>query len=189
MNTLSYEEKRKVGKPMIWVAIISIVMAFAGLTSAVLVRRESEDWIPIEFPYMFYVSSAVILLSSITIEFAKFFAKRQDKDKATKLLAVTLGLGLIFFYTQFSGFGTLVENGVFFTGKNSNISGSFIYVITVLHLLHVLAGVISLMIVLYQNYKGKYLHGKTLGLEISCIFWHFLDILWIYLFIFLIFIQ
>ena len=189
MNTLSYEEKRKVGKPMMWIAIISMLMVFAGLTSAVVVRKGSTDWDPIELPHMFYVSSIIILLSSITMEFAKSFAKKQNREHTNKFLLTTLILGLIFFYTQFSGFGELIEKGVFFTGKNSTISGSFVYVITVLHLLHVVAGIISLTVVLYQNYKGKYLNDKTLGLEISSIFWHFLGVLWIYLFVFLIFIQ
>ena len=104
-------------------------------------------------------------------------------------LLVTFILGLVFTYLQYSGWRELYSKNIVFGGKSSNASGSFLYLITFLHLLHLLAGIISVLVTLKNAIKGKYNDQNTLGLELCSIYWHFLDILWVYLFLFLYYIR
>ncbi len=186
MNEL--EIKQKLYKQMLWFSMISMTMMFAGLTSAYVVSKNREDWVDFELPQAFYVSTILIVLSSITFYFAKSFVKQNKNTVATPLLVLTLLLGLGFVYFQFQGFKQLIDAGLYFTGKESNVSSSFLYVITLAHLVHIFAGIIVLITVLYQNIKGKYTSTNFLGLELGAIFWHFVDLLWVYLFLFFYFI-
>jgi cytochrome c oxidase subunit 3 len=104
-------------------------------------------------------------------------------------LLVTLGLGIIFIILQFQGFGEIIQKDYFFTGPQSTITTSFVYIITAVHLAHVAAGILVLIIVIYNHFKQKYKQGQTLGLELGAMFWHFLDILWVFLFLFLYFLS
>jgi cytochrome c oxidase subunit 3 len=105
------------------------------------------------------------------------------------LLLITLLLGGSFVYLQFAGFSEIIANGYFFTGSESSITTSFIYLVVLMHLAHIFAALISLLVVIYNHYKQKYQNGKTLGIELAATFWHFVDILWIYLFLFLYFVR
>jgi cytochrome c oxidase subunit 3 len=100
------------------------------------------------------------------------------------LLLITLGLAVTFIYFQFQGFGKIIEQGYYFTGAESSITTSYLYVLVMLHLAHLVAGIIVVLYVLVRTYQGKYLAGNTLGFEMAVTFWHFLDILWLYLFLF-----
>lgn len=181
--------KEKTYKQMLWFSMVSMTMMFAGLTSAYVVSENREDWVSFELPSSFYISTLLIILSSITFYLAKGFIKKNDSSKASLFLIATLGLGLGFIYFQFHGFKQLIEAGLYFTGIESNVSTSFLYVITITHLVHIFAGIIVLCTVLYQNIKGKYNKDNTLGLDLGAIFWHFVDALWIYLFLFFYFIT
>jgi len=180
--------REKSYKQMLWISMISMTMMFAGLTSAYVVSKKREDWVSFDLPQAFYISTILIVLSSITFYLAKKFLQQNAISKTTSLLAVTLALGLGFVYFQFQGFKQLIDVGLYFTGKQSNVSSSFLYVITLAHLAHIFAGILVLIRVLYQSSRNRYSATNYLGLELSSIFWHFVDALWIYLFLFFYFI-
>lgn len=179
----------KASKPLLWVGIISITMMFAGLTSGYVVRADNGNWLIFNLPNAFYLSTAVIITSSITLFFALQMAKKDNKKGTILGLLVTFVLGLVFTYSQFVGYGELMDKHIFFAGKSANASGSFLYVLTFMHLLHLFVGLIVVLITLKNSIKGRYTSQNTLGLELCSIYWHFLDILWVYLFLFLYFIR
>ena len=181
--------QQKASKPLLWVGILSIVMLFAGLTSAYVVRADNGNWLLFDLPNAFYLSTAVIVTSSITLFFAMQMAKKNNQKGIVLGLLATFILGLIFSYLQYAGWSELYSKHIVFGGKTSNASGSFLYLITFLHLLHLFAGLISVLVTLKNAVKGKYNAQNTLGLELCSIYWHFLDILWVYLFLFLYYIR
>ncbi len=180
--------KEKTSKQMLWVSMISMTMMFAGLTSAYVVSKKREDWVSFDLPSAFYISTILIVISSITFLLAKRSIKINNFSKTNIFLAISLILGLGFVYFQFQGFGQLINSGLYFTGVESNVSSSFLYVITIAHLAHIFAGILVLARVLYMNLKKRYDSSNFLGLELGAIFWHFVDLLWIYLFLFFYFI-
>ena len=181
--------KRKSAKPMLWVSMISMVMFFAGLTSAYVISMKRDDWVSFDLPQAFYVSTFLIVASSITLFLSQRFLKQNNKQLSLILLVITLFLGLGFIWQQYIGFNQLKSIGLFFTGPESTVSTSFIIGITFLHVLHLLAGVIVLFVVIYNHFKYKYNPDDMLGFELGAIFWHFVDVLWIYLFFFFSFIK
>jgi len=184
------EKHRRSRKMMLWFAIGSIIMMFAGLTSAYVISKNRPDWLTdFTLPSAFFISTVLIILSSITIHFAKTGIKKGAHRNGTLLLAATLVLGIAFVIFQFRGFSQIIENGYYFTGSESNITTSFLYVITFAHIVHVFAGLIVLITVIYNHYKKKYISGQTLGLELGAAFWHFLDLLWVYLILFFYFFR
>jgi len=169
----------------LWLFIVSIVMIFAAMTSAYIVRRAEGNWLEVEIPLIMYISTGVILLSSITMHWAYLSAKRDNLQPLKTALLLTTLLGIIFIVTQFKSWETLKEAGVFFGGELSNPGGSFVYVLTGLHGFHLISGVVFLLVVLISAFGYK-VHSKNLNLiEMSATYWHFLDALWIYLFVFL----
>ena len=179
----------KAKKMMLLFSMLSIAMTFAGLTSAYIVSKARPDWLKnFELPLSFSLSTAIIVLSSITIWIAKKNLKKNNNSKSTNWLFITFVLGVLFIILQFVGFNSLISKGFFFTGAQSTITTSFLYVLTVLHLAHLFAGMIVLTVVIYNNHKGKYKKEK-LGFELAVTFWHFLGILWLYLFVFLYFFR
>lgn len=185
----TFEEKRaRSKKMMLWFGIGSLIMTFAGLTSAFIVSRKREDWlVDFELPQAFIISVFVIVASSITIILAKRAMRKDNISQTTIWLVVTLLLGVFFIFNQFEGFSQFIEQGYNFTGATSNITVSFIYVIAVVHILHVVAGLISLIVVIINNLNKKYTSKSMLGLELAAHFWHFIDVLWVCLFLFLYF--
>ena len=181
--------KKKSAKPMLWVSMISMVMFFAGLTSAYVISMEREDWVSFDLPNAFYVSTILIILSSITLLLSQRFLKQNKRQLSLILVILTLLLGLGFVWQQYVGFNQLKSIGLFFTGPESTVSTSFIIGITFMHVLHLLAGVIVLFVVIYNHFKYKYKPEDMLGFELGAIFWHFVDVLWIYLFFFFYFIK
>ncbi|WP_299333780.1 cytochrome c oxidase subunit 3 [uncultured Psychroserpens sp.] len=180
------EKNDRAKRMMLWFGIISLIMSFAGLTSAVLVSRKREDWLQdFEMPQAFLISCIIIVISSITFILAKRALKANNRGLTTSMLLLTFGLGIAFIASQFYGFGQIVDSGYYFTGETSNVTMSFIYVIAFVHILHVVAGLISLLVVIYNHFKQKYTATELLGMELSATFWHFIDILWLFLFFFL----
>ncbi len=177
-------------KMMLWFGLISLTMSFAGLTSAYVVSSEREDWISdFQIPQAFYISLVVIILSSVTFYYAKRNVIAQANKKGMVFLILTFLLGITFIIFQFKGFSEIISNGYFFTGSESTITTSFIYLAVLLHLTHIIAALISVLVVIYNHYKQKYTPGNTVGIEIAATFWHFVDILWIYLFLFFYFVR
>ncbi|HEY9220992.1 MAG TPA: cytochrome c oxidase subunit 3 [Lutibacter sp.] len=183
------QAKRKSAKPMLWVSMVSMTMMFAGLTSAYVVSRKRSDWVSFDLPNAFYISTLLIVLSSITFMLAKYFIKQNNRQLTSAFLLSTLFLGVGFVFFQFEGFSELLKSGLFFAGAQSTVKSSFIYGITIAHLVHVGAGIVVLLVVIFNHFNKKYSATDTLGLELGAIFWHFVDILWIYLFLFFYFIR
>ncbi len=181
--------RRKTAKPLLWIGIVSIIMLFSGLTSAYIVRADNGNWLVFQLPSVAIISTAIIITSSLTMLLAQFYIKR-DNFKATSLfLFITFILGIAFTYSQYLGWKELTIQGIYFLGKYSNASGSFLYVITVLHILHLAGGLWALLITLIKSLRKRYNSSDYLGIELCSIYWHFLDVLWIYLFLFLYFFR
>ena len=177
-------------KLLLLFAMLSMTMMFAGLTSAFVVSKSRGDWFQdFEMPTAFFISTVIILLCSVTFHLAKLSIRKDNRKATTNYLFATLGLGFLFVFFQFEGFNEIVKSGYFFTGPESNITTTFLYVVTVVHLAHLFGGLISLLIIIYNHFKQKYNSSQTLGIELGAMYWHFLDFLWIYLFLFLYFFK
>lgn len=176
---------KRAKKMMLWFGIISLSMSFAGLTSAYVVSKERPDWLTdFAVPEAFYISLVLIVVSSITIHLAKKFIQKEKWAAGMVLLWLTFVLGCAFVVFQIVGFDQIIAAGYYFTGSESTITTSFLYLVVLLHIAHVAAGLIALLTVIYSHFRKKYSHGNTLGVELATTFWHFVDILWIYLFLF-----
>ncbi len=184
------EKINRAKKNMLWFGMISLSMSFAGLTSAYVISKERPDWLTdFQIPQAFYISLFLIVLSSFTFHFAKKSVMREVNRQGMILLITTLILGILFVIYQFKGFSEIIESGYYFTGSESTITTSFIYLVVIMHLAHIFVALISLLVVIYNHYKLKYRNGKTLGIELAATFWHFVDVLWIYLFLFFYFVR
>lgn len=171
-------------------AMVSMTMMFAGLTSAFVVSKSRADWLKdFQLPTAFFISTIVILGCSVTFHLAKKSIQKDNQSATTMYLLSTLALGVLFVILQFVGFGQIVSNGYYFTGQASSITTTFLYIVTVVHLLHLVGGLISLLIIIYNHFKQKYNSTQTLGIELGAMYWHFLDLLWVYLFLFLYFFK
>ena len=184
------ERKGKTYKLLLWFAMISICMIFAGLTSAYVVSKSRPDWLKdFQLPIAFLSSTIAMLLSSFTFYSALQAMKKGNRNQTTILLLSTLALGIAFVVLQFKGFGQVIENGYFFTGSESNVTTSFLYITVLVHIAHLFGGIISLLVVIYNHYKQKYNSTQTLGIELSAMYWHFMDFIWVYLFLFFYFFK
>jgi cytochrome c oxidase subunit 3 len=180
------EKNARAKKMMLWFGIVSLIMGFAGWTSAYIVSSSREDWVSeLDLPSSFYISTLIIILSSVTYFFAKKAIQENKAKPCTNWLFVTLALGVFFIVFQFRGFSQMVAAGYYFTGPTSNIKLSYVFLIAMVHIVHVAAGIISLLVVIYNQVKGKYGPDNYLGLSLGETFWHFLDFLWIYLIVFM----
>ncbi|NJM78588.1 MAG: heme-copper oxidase subunit III, partial [Flavobacterium sp.] len=146
--------KGKSYKMLLIFAMISILMIFAGLTSAYVVSKSRPDWLTdFQLPYAFIISTVLMLTSSVTFYLALKAIKKSNRNQTTLLLWATLILGILFVVFQFRGFADVVANGYFFTGSESNVTTSFLYIVVLVHLAHLIGGFISLIIVIYNHYK------------------------------------
>ena len=168
------------------VGIGSIVMMFAGLTSAYIVKRNLANWISFDLPIIFWYSTAVIILSSITIMLSRNYFKQREMLRYRQMLTATMVLGILFIVLQCVGFVELWNNGVTLT---KNVSYSFLYIIVGLHALHVVAGVIALIVIFLKAFSSKTRLYSEIPIDLINIYWHFVDFLWIYLLLFLILIR
>jgi cytochrome c oxidase subunit 3 len=170
----------------LWLFMVSVIMIFGALTSAYIVRQAAGNWLDFELASIFWVNTAVILLSSVTMHWAYISAKRDNIEMAKVAITITALLGSAFLIGQFLAWSQLVSNGIYLVGREgSGVSGSFLYVISGLHGIHVISGVIFLIVVLVSIFKFK-IHSKNLAqIEMCATYWHFLDALWLYLFVFL----
>ena len=168
-----------------WIAMGSMVMAFAGLTSSVIVRSNQPNWSTFAMPKMFLVSTIVIIISSLSMHLTVRAFKKREMPTYRILLTTTVVLGLAFFATQILGFAALNKQGL---DIKSNNSSSYIYVIALLHMVHIAGGIIALVVMFIKAFSTKYKVYNSTGLEIVATYWHFVDLLWIYLYLFLFFI-
>ncbi|MEX0881926.1 MAG: cytochrome c oxidase subunit 3 [Cyclobacteriaceae bacterium] len=166
----------------LWLFIVSVVMVFAGLTSAYIVRQSEGNWLEFDLPDVFFYTSAVIVLSSISIHWAYVSASKDAINNLKLGLIITTILGLAFLVGQWYSWVALVDRDVYFVG---NPAGSFLYVFTGLHALHLISGVIFLIIVLISSLGNK-IHSQNMPqMEMCVTYWHFLGGLWLYLFMFM----
>jgi len=192
--TMTLEEHKarsaRSAKLILLFAMVSMTMMFAGLTSAFVVSKSRADWLKdFQMPSAFFASTLMIICCSITFHLAKKSIQKDNRSATTSFLLATLALGILFVVLQFVGFGQIVERGYYFTGSESTITTTFLYVVTVTHLAHLAGGLISLLIIIYNHFKQKYNSSQTLGIELGAMYWHFLDVLWVYLFLFLYFFK
>lgn len=171
-------------KFVMWVAMSGIIMMFAGLTSAYIVKKNQSSWLQFDLPVLFWYSTAVILLSSITM-FLSYRAIKAGKINSYKLMiTVTATLGMLFLLLQYLGFRDLQAKNIALVGPRSNSAASFVFVITLLHMLHVLGGVIALSVFAVKANAKKAKEFSFIPIEVLGTYWHFVDLLWIYLFLF-----
>lgn len=189
MEAVSMQHRKKIHphKFTMWIAIGSIVMMFAGLTSAYIVKSSQAGFPEVKTPQVFWYSTAAILLSSLTIQMALRSFKQREMNRYRQLMAVTMILGVAFIALQWNGFMQLWNSGIKFTGVAG--AGQFLYVIFGLHALHVLGGAIALSVMFIKAFFGRSKTYASIGIEVMATYWHFVDILWIYLFLFFIVIK
>jgi cytochrome c oxidase subunit 3 len=180
--------KEKTYKQMLYFALVSLTMSFAGLTSAYIISRKRDDWVSFDMPNIFYVSTLLIILSSICFYFAKKSMQKENRKNTTILLVLALTLGITFVYFQYQGYMQLTKAGLFFTGEKSIVSASLFDVIAFAHAIHVLVGLIVILVLLTKNFQKKYTAVNMLGIKLGEIFWHFLGGLWVFLFLFFLYI-
>lgn len=185
---IEYTEQPKITLSMhpkkfaLWLFMVTVVMLFAAFTSAYIVRQSEGDWLQFNLPQAFWITSGIIILSSITMHWAYVSAKKDNLDAVKLAMGITTLLGVAFLVGQFIAWGELVDRNVYFVG---NPAGSFVYVFSGLHGVHLVGGVVFLLIVLIQTFRYK-VHAKSLDqIEMCATYWHFLDGLWLYLFLFL----
>lgn len=188
MDLIMTSQQKKIHphKFTLWVAICSLIMMFAGLTSAYIIRRNQANWLTIDIPVIFYYSTAIIILSSVTMMLShRAFAERQ-MAKYRMLLAITTLLGIAFTIMQVIGFVQLTASGMTYT---KNVGYSFFYILVGLHAVHVIGGVITLIVMFLKIFSGRSRNYSIVPVEMIGTYWHFVDLLWIYLFVFLLLIR
>ncbi|MBC7536603.1 MAG: heme-copper oxidase subunit III [Ferruginibacter sp.] len=188
MSTVAIEQKNRIHphKFTLWVGIGSILMMFAGLTSAYIVKRNQANWVTFNLPMAFWYSTAIILLSSLTLFMASKAFKERAMSRYRSLMAGTLALGILFIVLQVLGFRELWNIGVTLT---ANVSYSFLYIIVGLHAAHVIGGIVALVVMSLKAFSIKSRSYSIVPVELMSTYWHFVDILWIYLLIFLLMIR
>lgn len=179
--TLSMHPK----KFALWLFIVSIVMLFAALTSAYIVKQSDGNWLSFELPGIFAINTVIIAISSVTMHLAYLAAKKDSLERIKWMLLLSVILGLLFLVGQYISWSELVKNNIYFVSNYA--SGSFIYVFTGLHGAHLVTGIIFLLITFRSSLLAK-IHSKNLVLIEMCMtYWHFLGGLWLYLYLFLLF--
>jgi cytochrome c oxidase subunit 3 len=192
------KERRKIHpqKFMMWVAMASISMAFAGLTSGYMVREAQGNWRYYTLPHIFWFSTIPIVVSSFTFILGIKAFKKREMPRFRMLISVTLLLGIIFGLMQFTGFWQLyhqlqqvringqVLNEMAPVRVNGNPSESFLFIIAGLHLAHLVGGIIALIIVFFGAFRTRVKTYSSTALEVTATYWHFVDVLWLYLFVF-----
>ncbi len=186
MAQIQQEEKLNLNakKFAMWIFIFTSFMLFAALTSGFIVYSGGRGrGIHIILPHAFIYSTTCILISSITLFIATRATKALQFAKQRLYLWLTIGLGLLFLAIQLYAWEQLINMGVYFV--NNNASQSFIYVFTGIHLVHIIAGILVVANALAGSYSNIPQVRNTFKMEMASIFWHFLDIVWIYLYVFL----
>ena len=172
----------------LWLFMGTVVMMFVALTSAYIVKQSYGDWINFKLPFFLWFNTLIIFVSSFTMHFSYFFLKKNNVKLFNIFLFFTFFLSILFLLGQYKVWKYLIANDIYFVG---NPSGSFLYIFTGLHALHLLSGIFAIFfiwsLVLLNKKLNKKIEKKIIfKMELCSIYWHFLDFLWIYLFFFLI---
>ncbi len=169
-----------------WIGIAGILMMFAGFTSAYIIKRNQAKWVTFDLPLAFWYSTAVIILSSVTLYLALRSFKNRQMAKYRQLITATVVLGIVFIALQFVGFRQLTMQG---KGLGNEVSVDFLYVIIGVHAVHILGGIIALIVLFAKAFRTKVKSYDSVPVEVVSTYWHFVDVLWIYLLIFLVMIR
>ena len=188
MNGVAMAKQNKIHphKFTLWVGIGSILMMFAGLTSAYIVKRNQANWQTFDLPRAFWYSTAIILASSGTMGASLRSFREREMRRYRLLMTATMILGVLFIVTQLFGFKNLWEQGI---TLQANVSYSFMYVIVGLHGLHVIGGVIALIVMSLNAFRTRTRNYSVVPVEVMSTYWHFVDGLWVYLLVFLLLIR
>ncbi|MGN6533339.1 MAG: cytochrome c oxidase subunit 3 [Ginsengibacter sp.] len=165
-----------------WAGCASIVMMFAGLSSAYIVKRNQANWLTFDIPVIFYYSTAVIILSSITLMLTRKAFVNREMKQYKRLLFLTAIFGIAFVCLQYAGFKQLWASGITLT---RNVSFSFLYIIVGLHAVHVAGGVVALVVMYLKSFSKRRKNYNPVYIDLMNTYWHFVDLLWIYLLLFL----
>lgn len=169
----------------LWLFVVSITMTFAALTSAYIVKISEGQPLVYDLPQLFWVSSIIIIISSATMHWGYLSAKKDNITQTKIAMVITMILGLIFLAMQLQAWGELVGQNIYFAGSKSKPTGSFVYVFSGLHGLHLVSGLVFVAIILIKTFMMR-IHSKSMNAMEMCVtYWHFLDLLWLYLFAFL----
>jgi len=184
------EAKKPLGmhprKFALWLFMATVIMLFGAWTSAYIVKRGEPGWSSFELPTQFWINSLLIVIRSGTLYWAQRAARRDELEKVKLMVSLTVVLGVLFLVGQWLAWIKMIEMNYYFTGTGSNTSSSFIYVLTGVHGLHVISGVIVLIVLLFATFRYQ-VHSKNMTrMEMCSTYWHFLGGLWLYLFVFLI---
>lgn len=166
---------------LLWAFMVSVFMIFAGLTSAVIVRKADGNWLEYVLPSAFGWSTAFVFLSSVSLQWSVTRARRDELGQLKTGLLITLVLGTLFLLSQWMAFRQMVDVGLYLVG---NPSTSFLYVITGLHGLHMLSAVVVLFVIFAQVFQYKVHSKNMLSIRLGTLYWHFLGVLWLYLYVF-----
>lgn len=186
LNTELETSKVHPKKFLVWLFIIAITMLFAGLTSAYIVRMREGNWFQFELPKQFLYSTFVIVLSSITMWWAYRAAKNDEISQVNAGLITTFILGLGFCYLQFAGWKAMSDQQLFLADDlhGDRVSVSFIYALSFLHLAHMSGGIIFLMVLIFRSFKLNVHRKNLVSIGMCNTYWHFVGIIWIYLYLF-----
>lgn len=191
-NTLKDQQKRA-KKPLLWIAQASMFMAFAGLMSGFFVSKGAMEekglWMEFALPQAFLYSTITLIVSSALLVAARKSIAENNQTAFKVLMGSVLALSFTFVYFQWASWQDLIEREIYFTGPTSNVSGSWIYALTILHIIHVFGGIIALSVTFGKALLEKYHAGEKLGFELTATYWHFLGLLWLILYVFLIFVR
>ncbi len=187
MQTVKLKQtKRNKIDPKIFALLLacaSMTMVFLAYTSAYIIRQAAGNWLEFRLPNEFFISTGILFLSSICIHFSYRFFKKKNTSLYRGLLLLTLVLGIIFIYIQYLGWQQMLTMGI---ELNTNPSGSFVYVISGMHIAHVFGGLGVLITALLHAFllEHRVTEKRILRFRLTLIYWHFVDFLWIYLLIF-----
>jgi cytochrome c oxidase subunit 3 len=170
------------GQIGVWILLTAVIMLFAGLSSAYIVLRGVPAWQRIELPWLLWPNTAILLLSSIAIDISRRAVRRSDLQSMKRWLAAGGILGLVFLVGQLAAWRQLVDAGVYLP---STLQSGFFYILTGLHGLHLLGGVVALGLVLWKAVKDRLSAFNYEPLKLCALYWHVMDALWIYLFLLL----
>lgn len=188
MELVNTQQRQKIHphKLAMWIAIGSLIMMFAGMTSAFIVKSNQPGWKDVKVPQVFWYSTLVILASSLTVQMALRSFKQRELNQYRMLIAVTFVLGAVFVLLQLLGFNNLWEQGIRLKGSGA---AQFLYVIFGLHAVHVIGGIIALLVMFIKAFFGKTKSYNSIPVEVAATYWHFVDLLWVYLFVFFMWIK
>lgn len=179
-----YNQKIHPQKLLMWLCLGSIIMLFTALLSAYIYKQSSGNWEYVELPISFLYNTVIIIMSSVFFQLALSKYKKEEQSKGRNFLVITLLLSFLFLVGQYISWKEMMANNIYLIDPRS-VSGSFIYILTGLHALHIIGGVIPLIWLNYKALKKAINSASTLGLEITLTYWHFLGALWLYIYIFL----